>query len=103
MCSLYDPGISAWTIPFPAVIHYISPGNRVPLFPKKSSWYIDPFCKYVMVSNPLWGWSGKPAGNLESKKSSIKNGSSLGTSIPPMILATSAPTPSDYSVGVNIF
>lgn len=52
-----------------------SPGYIVPLCPQKSSCWNEPVIMYVTVSNPLWGWSGKPAGFLTLNSSNIKKGS----------------------------
>jgi len=53
-------GISEWTTPSPAVIHWTSPGVSAPACPRESRWRIAPARRYVTVSKPRCGWSGAP-------------------------------------------
>jgi hypothetical protein len=48
-------GISEWTIPRPAVIHWIPPPPMRPELPRLSLWRIRPSSITVTVSKPLCG------------------------------------------------
>eukprot|EP01139_Manchomonas_bermudensis_P016163 Amastigsp_a511965_34.p3 type:complete len:113 gc:universal Amastigsp_a511965_34:397-735(+) len=48
-------GISEWTMPRPAVIHWIDPAVSSPLFPQWSACRIEPSRSTETVSNPRCG------------------------------------------------
>lgn len=68
----------------------------------KSSWSIAPFRRYVIVSCPLWGWSGNPP-VLLLKWSSIRNGVKFLSWRVPIERRTRAPSPSGVSIASKNF
>ena len=91
-------GISECIIPRPAVMNCRSPASSVPALPAKSSWSKPPLSRYVMVSCPRWGWSGKPASDAEEKWSSMRKGEKFRSLGVPIERRTRAPAPSDCSI-----